>query len=129
MAARGLRDSLRFTVRPDYGEDVTLRLVVIDLLTGVLGLRVRQIMCLQDFPQQKIYDVTFVSTDVCWNAYEDFKKIEDGEIGRKFRVHPLFMQEEKIITVHLYTPYADVNLVRAFLSNYCEDLRGGGEKW
>lgn len=124
MASRGIRDSLRFLVKPGFA-DVTLRTVVVDLLTGVLGLRVSDILCLQDFPNQKLYDVTFYSTEVCWNTYEQFKLIEDSEIGRKFGVQPLFMQEEKVITVHLYNPFADINLVRAFLSNYCDDLRGG----
>lgn len=124
MAGRGIRDSLRFLVKPGFA-DVTLRTVVVDLLTGVLGLRVSDILCLQDFPNQKLYDVTFYSTEVCWNTYEQFKIIEDSEVGRKFGVQPLFMQEEKVITVHLYNPFADINLVRAFLSSYCDNLRGG----
>lgn len=120
-----MRDSLRFTVMPDFADDVTLRTVVVDLLTGKLGLTVRQILCLQDFPQQRLYDVTFISSEVCWNTYEGFKKLAEDPIGRKFSAQPLFMQEEKVITVHLYNPFADVNLVKAFLANYCEDLRGG----
>lgn len=35
------------------------------------------------------------------------------------------MQEEKVITVHLYNLFADIILVRAFLGNHCNNLRGG----
>lgn len=37
----------------------------------------------------------------------------------------LFQREVNMITVHLYNPFVDVLLIRAFLFSYCEDLRGG----
>lgn len=30
-----------------------------------------------------------------------------------------------MIIVDLYNPFADVNLIRAFLKSYCEEIRGG----
>ncbi|PIO29867.1 hypothetical protein AB205_0054370 [Aquarana catesbeiana] len=90
MVVRRIQDSLRFVVKSGFWGEVTLRTAVMDLLTGVLGLEVRDILCLQDFPYQCLYDVTFISTEVCWNIFEKFKLVEEGEVGRKFAV-----QEEK----------------------------------
>lgn len=89
-----------------------------------LNLRVRDIICLQDFPKQSLYDVTFVSSEICWNIYEKIRNV-DNDLLRKMEVIPLFMQEEKAIVVHMYNPFADVSLVKAFLNNYCDKLRGG----
>lgn len=30
-----------------------------------------------------------------------------------------------MIIIHMYNPFADFALVRAFLVNYCEELKGG----
>lgn len=67
---------------------------MVHLLLDVFGLTVREI-CLQDFAQQGIYDVTFSSNEVCWNVFEDSKKLDMVDLVRKFEVTPLFMQEEK----------------------------------
>lgn len=123
MARYGLRDSIRFLVKP--GEDANLETVVVLLLKDVLKVKVRQIICLQDFPSQGIYDVTFDSLGTCWNTFEQARELKESPIVKKFKVIPLFMEEEKVITVHLYNPFADVDLVRAFLDTYCDELRGG----
>lgn len=125
MATRGLKDSLRFLVMPGFKEQVSLKTVVVDVLTDTFNIRVRDVLCLQDFPNQGIYDVTFPSTAICWNIFEAAKK-KKGEGALKFlQVIPLFMEEEKMIVVHMYNPFADPALVRAFLDNYCEVLKGG----
>lgn len=68
MANQGLRNSLRFTVKPEFKDKMNLRAIVVDVLMDFLGVPVRDIMCLQDFPQQHIYDVTFVSSEARWKS-------------------------------------------------------------
>lgn len=124
MAGRGLRDSLRFLVKPEARSSVTLRTVVVEVLMDVFDIKVKDVVCLQDFPQQGTYDITFGSSEVCWKIFEEAKKRKD-DILELFEILPLFLQEEKMITVHLYNPFADPALVWAFLETYCEKLRGG----
>lgn len=123
MAGFGMRDSVRFSTSPTLG--VTLETVVVLLLKKTLNVKVRDIVCLQDFPGQGIFDVTFASSEMAWNVYERAREKKKEEILKDFTVTPLFMREEKMITVHLYNPFADPALVRAFLSAYCEELQGG----
>lgn len=112
MANCGLKDSLRFLVMPGFKELVSLKTIVVDVLTDTFNIRVSDIMCLQDFPNQGIYDVTFTSTAVCWSLFEEAEK-KKGEGALKFlQVIPLFMEEEKMIVVHMYNPFADPVLVR-----------------
>lgn len=125
MANRGLRDSLRFLVRPDLKEQINLKTIVVDVLIDTFNLTVSQILCLQDFPGQGIYDVTFLSTEVCWNVFEKAKEKEGTGVLKGIGVIPLFMEEDKMIIVHMYSPFSDVLKVRAFLKNYCEELKGG----
>lgn len=106
MAFRGIRGSIRFVVKPDYKDEVNSRTVVVHVLMEVLDLRVRDILFLQDFLQQRIYDITFVSVEVCWNIYEKVRNVVNVEILQKFDVTPLFMQKEKTIVVHMYIPFA-----------------------
>lgn len=69
MANRGLRDSIHLLVKPEFKEKVNLKTIVVNVLTDTFNLKVSEIFCLQDFPAQGIYDVTFFSTEVCWNVF------------------------------------------------------------
>lgn len=104
---------------------MNLRTFVADVLLDFLGVRIRDIVCLQDFPQQHIYDVTFVSTKVCWNTYVNARQAAGEEAMERLEVTLLFMEEEKVIIEHMYNPFADFSLVRVLLQSYCEELRGG----
>lgn len=92
MESPGMRNSLRFLVKPDFKGKVNLRTIVVDVLMEFLDLRVRDIVCLQDFPKQRIYDITFSSSEMCWNIYEKIRNT-DNDLLRKMDVIPLFMQE------------------------------------
>lgn len=69
--------------------------------------------------QRKIW--IMIAMDVrCW---EVIRKAE-CEILKSMQIIPLFMEEEKMIIVHMYSPFANLMMVRAFLLNYCEELKG-----
>lgn len=68
MASYGLRDTICFSMKG--GTTVTLKDVVVDLFEEILNVKVSEILCLQNLPPQGIYDVTFISSEVCWNVYE-----------------------------------------------------------
>lgn len=123
MANYGLRDTVRLRVKD--GAEVTLQEVVVDLLQDILNIQVSEILCLQDFPSQGIYDVTFTSSEICWHVYEGLRARSEDKVVKKFKSFPMFQKEDKVITVHLYNPFADISLVRAFLLTYCDELRGG----
>lgn len=115
MASRGLQDSLRFLVKPASKENVSLKNIVVDVLMDVCNVAVSQLLCLQDFLLQGIYDVTFSSTEVCYNTFERSKeRKKETEIMKCLEVVPLFMQDEKMVIVLMYNPFADPALVRAF---------------
>lgn len=89
MANRGMKDSLRFLVKPDYKEKISLRTIVVDILIDTFNIKVREIVCLQDFPMQGIYDVTFGSAEVCWNLFEAVKSKKEIEVLKMIDVIPL----------------------------------------
>lgn len=118
MVNRGLRDSLRFLVKPESKDKISLKTVVVDVLMDACNVGVRDILCLQDFPMQGIYDVTF-------ETFERAKEKKETEVMKCLEVISLFMQDEKMVIVHMYNPFADPAMVRAFLAGYCEVLKGG----
>ncbi|CAJ0967215.1 unnamed protein product [Ranitomeya imitator] len=83
------------------------------------------IFSVNEFRNQGIYDVTFVSEPCCLTIFEWLRSHDGDPCLEGVRVEPLFGLMEKVVTVTVYNPYTEVSLLEQFLARYCEYVKGG----
>lgn len=82
-----------------------------------------EVFCLQDFQIRGIYDMTFKSEDYCKKVWSYMKKKESELPFSLFVCEPIFLQEMRIVNVHLYNPYVPAEDVATFLGQFCNVIR------
>uniref|UniRef100_A0A3B1IGK5 CCHC-type domain-containing protein n=1 Tax=Astyanax mexicanus TaxID=7994 RepID=A0A3B1IGK5_ASTMX len=99
--------------------------LVLRVLQDLVQIEKSKIFCLQDFSGAGFLDLTFFALADCTAFYERCSRLRDHERMRGIKVSPLFALEEVPITVHLYNPYVEDGLIRAFLGRYCSSVSAG----
>lgn len=120
---QGTRNTLRFELM-EKDEDFHDRINFgRRILYGVLKIQPEEIYCLQQSTASKHYDVTFCTGQ---KAEEVRKRCigEDDEELRKYSVTPLYRNDYRILTVHMYNPWVTEETIKYFLGRYVTVLPG-----
>lgn len=107
--------------RTKFGWDYVVQRVLRDF--GGLG--PSRIFCLQDFAAAGFVDVTLTSYSDCTAFFAKCSKGTQEEVLRGLRAVPLFAMDEVPVTVHMYNPYVEDDVIRAFLGRYCSSVSAG----
>ncbi|XP_077155316.1 uncharacterized protein LOC143817713 [Ranitomeya variabilis] len=118
-----IKNTIRVVVEDGAKNNVVY--VVRDLLEGKAGAHRTDIFSVNEFHNQGIYDVTFVSEPCCLTVFEWLRSHDGDPCLGGVRVEPLFGLMEKIVTVTVYNPYTEVRLLEQFLARYCEYVKSG----
>uniref|UniRef100_A0A3P9BM17 CCHC-type domain-containing protein n=1 Tax=Maylandia zebra TaxID=106582 RepID=A0A3P9BM17_9CICH len=93
------------------------------ILYDALKVQPEEIYCLQQSTASKHYDVTF-----CTGEYaEEVRKrcgTEENEELKKYMVTPLYRNDYRILTVHMYNPWVTEETIKYFLGRYVTVLPG-----
>lgn len=119
----GTRNTLRFELM-DKEEDFHDRINFgRRILYDALKVQPEEIYCLQQSTASKHYDVTF-----CTGEYaEEVRKrcgTEENEELKKYMVTPLYRNDYRILTVHMYNPWVTEETIKYFLGRYVSVLPG-----
>ena len=100
-----------------------------DLLIGFLGLKLEEVLCLQDNPREKGYDVTLYKKETITRIREIWST--STTVGTMFpgaRIYVLGGKNERIVTVHMYDPHMPENYIVNFLKSFGKVDEGKMEK-
>uniref|UniRef100_A0A8C7KNP7 CCHC-type domain-containing protein n=1 Tax=Oncorhynchus kisutch TaxID=8019 RepID=A0A8C7KNP7_ONCKI len=92
-----------------------------NVLMGFLGLKVKDVMCLQGNPNEKAFDVTFQSEE----GHGVMKRAKEGRKEGPlchFTVTSLARNNFRVVTVTMYNPHVKDEEVRAFLGRYVDNV-------
>lgn len=121
----GIKKTVRLEVVSGGRRSISLEHIVRKILAELAGFGVANIFCIQEFPATCKYDISFYSKADCLNFFEFVKEHKDHEYLKYVSITPLFATTERMVTEHMYNPFTDVKLTKAFLANYCLMVRGG----
>lgn len=93
-----------------------------EILFGHYGLRLEDVLCLQDSPGRKGYDVTFVEWDVLWKVLQG-ELLKGAVKGMKCQI--LDGGGLKTVFVHMYDPHVHPQKIVSFLKRYGTVFTGG----
>ena len=93
-----------------------------ELLIGFLGLKLEEVLCLQDNPRDKGYDVTFHDNGTLTRVKDflkkEFRKMDRNKMLKGLRIYDLFPKEMRLVTVHMYDPHVKEGDIVAFLGGF-----------
>lgn len=119
----GTRNTLRFELMEkdtQFHDRITFGRRI---LFEALKIQPEEIFCLQQSAASKHYDVTF-----CTGEYaEEVRKksiVEEDEELRKYTVTPLYRNDYRILTIHMYNPWVTEETIKYFLGRYVTVLPG-----
>ena len=89
-----------------------------DLLIGFLGLKLEEVLCLQDNPREKGYDVTFYEQEAIGRMNGICRRSKVSEMFPGLKVYSLGAWNNRIVTVHMYDPHVPIEDIVGFLQRY-----------
>ena len=89
-----------------------------DLLIGSLGIKLEEVLCLQDNPREKGYDVTFYEQETITRMAETFARSKVSRMFPGLRVCRLGALNQRILTVHMYDPDVPEKDIVGFLKRF-----------
>lgn len=116
-----MKDDAAAMVKERFGRDF----VVVELLKGTFEIPATAVFCLQDFSTVGFFDLTFFSLKDCVSFYEAWEKKKEHALLQGLHLQPVFTQDFLPLTVHMYNPFVEDGDVMAYLTRYCEAVRGG----
>ena len=89
-----------------------------DLLMGFLGVKLEEVLCLQDNPREKAYDVTFHEPGTIGRIREVCSRIEPSTLFPGVKIALLGDKAERTLTVHMYDPHVPNKDIVGFLKRF-----------
>ncbi len=118
----GLRNTLRFQLKDPamdmMEKEVFARVVLLDKMK----LKVEDVYCFQTSRQEKCFDVTVNTGELCKSVMEKFEKSDKVGLLGRFNIISLDRPNFRVITLHMYNPYVTDETLMAFLARYAEVL-------
>lgn len=87
------------------------------ILSDILKTRPDDIFCLQQSTAKKYYDVTMLTSDRAEEVRRAAITTANEEL-RKYAAIPLYWNDYRISTVHMYNPWVTEETIRYFLGRY-----------
>lgn len=116
--------TVRITARPEFRDDVDVKFVVDAILVKRMKLEVSKIYMIQEFGAAKAYNVTFDSEVLCVKVVETWKREKETvNEYKKIEMELLFDHLEKVVTIHCFNPFVNVNVLSLFLQRYCREVK------
>ncbi len=123
------KNTVRFQVRVDAAADVKRRFgrefIVTEVLRELFGVSASLIFCLQIFSTSGFMDLTFFQLSDCVAFHTAWEKKKEHQRLVGLPLYPAYVQDFLPLTIHLYNPFVEDGDVLAFLSRYCETVKGG----
>uniref|UniRef100_A0A3P9DFL4 CCHC-type domain-containing protein n=1 Tax=Maylandia zebra TaxID=106582 RepID=A0A3P9DFL4_9CICH len=89
----------------------------------VFRIKPEEIYCLQQSTASKHYDVTFCTGECAEEVRRRFHGEENEEL-KKYTVTPLYRNDYRILTIHMYNPWVSEETIKYFLGRYVTVLPG-----
>ena len=119
------RNSLRFLWKNEDGEIFPELLKFNrDVLVGHFGLKIDEVRCVQRNNAQKFVDITLETEEDFCRVEEVCRMDPDAAAVKSFWVRPLWKLNYRVITVHVFNPFATEENIEAFLGRYVDVLPG-----
>lgn len=119
----GTRNTLRFELLEkdtSFHDRITFgRRIIFE----ALKIQPEEIYCLQQSTASKHYDVTFSTGEYTEEVRRKCITEEDEEL-RRYMVTPLYRNDYRILTIHMYNPWVTEETIRYFLGRYVTVLPG-----
>lgn len=112
MEYKSATNTLRFLLK-NPEEQWTRKKFVHEVMFGLLGLSLEEILCLEDHQKKGLFDLTLRTEELCWEkkaAYEEAVT----ELKEKFELEPIFLLEWRIFFVKMNSaqvPLEDIKRV------------------
>lgn len=87
------------------------------ILFETLKIQPEEIYCLQQSTASKHYNVTFSTSERAEEVRRKCNAEEDEEL-RRYMVTPLYRNDYRILTIHMYNPWVTEETIRYFLGRY-----------
>lgn len=119
----GLRNTVRLRWRGDMGVDFPGRIEFVEkILMASLGFEAMDFFCIQMNSAARFVDVTFDSEDLFMTFWDRYKVYSMKAPVKDYAAESLWNRNFRIITVHMFNPYASDWDIEAFLGKYCDVL-------
>uniref|UniRef100_A0A3P9DTE7 CCHC-type domain-containing protein n=1 Tax=Maylandia zebra TaxID=106582 RepID=A0A3P9DTE7_9CICH len=89
----------------------------------VFRIKPEEIYCLQQSTASKHYDVTLCTGECAEEVRRRFHGEENEEL-KKYTVTPLYRNDYRILTIHMYNPWVSEETIKYFLGRYVTVLPG-----
>ncbi|MBN3323669.1 ZCHC3 protein, partial [Atractosteus spatula] len=122
------KDSIRFTLR-DREEPGTWTRDKFKtfVLKKVLDVKLPDILCLQDYCDRGIFELTLVSSELCFELWRKILERKGEAPLSLFRVTPMFAGSLRKMTVFVFDPFVSEEDIEVFLNEFVL-LQGKGER-
>uniref|UniRef100_A0AAZ3R488 CCHC-type domain-containing protein n=1 Tax=Oncorhynchus tshawytscha TaxID=74940 RepID=A0AAZ3R488_ONCTS len=118
----GLANTLRFAWRAKevepFGREVFGRTIIM----GVLKLAVKDVLCLQNNPMERGFDVTVYTEEKHDEVLKKVKAVEGERPMCLYDVTSLARTNFRVVTVTMYNPHVKDEDVRSFLGRYMDKV-------
>ncbi|XP_052449391.1 uncharacterized protein LOC128011245 [Carassius gibelio] len=118
----GLRNTLRFQLKDPAMDMMEREVFARVVLLDKMKLKVEDVYCLQTNRQEKCFDVTVNTGELCKAVLEKFERMDKVGLVGRFNVISLDRPNFRVITVHMYNPYVTDEALVAFLAKFAEVL-------
>ncbi|MBN3314331.1 ZCHC3 protein, partial [Atractosteus spatula] len=122
------KDSIRFTLR-DREESGTWTRDKFKtfVLKEVLEVKLSDILCLQDYCDRGVFELTLVSSELCFELWRKILERKGKAPLSLFRVNPMFAGSLRKMTVFVFDPFVSEEDIDGFLNEFVL-LQGKGER-
>ncbi|XP_067899215.1 uncharacterized protein [Heterodontus francisci] len=121
---QGVRNTIRVAVKDsEGGAPIDRAFFIKKILIECCGFQTADIFCLQNFPSNGYFEVTFKNVAGCIKFLKVFNERGNQVPLSILTVEPLFTlpsQRNWVVTIHLYNPHVPVIDVLTFLTRYAQ---------
>ena len=93
-----------------------------EFLIDFVGLKLEEVLCLQDNPREKGYEVTFNEDSTRLRVFEflrkESKKMDTEKLLNGLKVHQAVSMAHRAVTVHMYDPHVKEEDILVFLKRF-----------
>uniref|UniRef100_A0A8C7W286 CCHC-type domain-containing protein n=1 Tax=Oncorhynchus mykiss TaxID=8022 RepID=A0A8C7W286_ONCMY len=118
----GLANTIRFAWKGKEREPIVREAFGRTLLMGQLKLTVKDVLCLQDNPLERAFDVTLYTEEKYEEMMRKARELETESPMCHYVVTGLARSNLRVVTVTMYNPHVKDDEVRAFLGRYLDSI-------
>ncbi|XP_056409589.1 uncharacterized protein LOC130330737 [Hyla sarda] len=122
-----VQNAVRFIVEEQARGEKNLDFLIVEILFGLFQVPRMEILTVMDYPRKGVYDVTFNSKSFYRKFLETLEKTRNHPKMEGIKLVEHFVDNTKLFTVKMYSPYAKESDIKLFLQEFCVEVEERGK--